>query len=188
MFFCYLCIMNIKELIESKYPKVVIPSSIKDEDFTYNGFDLCTKKYNFISSGVKRGQFFLYEHIEWKRDRKGGSYCVLHYPRIAIYLNDRLVDMAFEIDFFNVRRSWENREYTFSWTDEDGKERTYEAWASEMATEIESIIIWDDSVKVYGHWDALPGWKELRKAYQKTIWFHRTKEDNRDLLLNGILK
>lgn len=180
--------MNIQQLIESKYPKIELPSFERSEDWTYNGFDLNTQEYDFIKSDVKRGQFFLYEHIEWWNDSKARRYCVLHYPRIAIYLNDRLVDMAFEIDFYNVRRSWENREYTFSWTDDDGKERTYDAFGSEMATEIERIIIWDDSVNVYGHWDTLPGWKELKKAYQKTIWFHRTKEDNRDFLLGSILK
>lgn len=180
--------MDIKQLIESKYPKVELPTYGYEGDWIYNGFDLCTKEYDFIGSNVKRGQFFLYEHIECKSDRKSGSYCVLHYPRVAIYLNDRLVDMAFEIDFYNVRRSWENKEYKFTWTDEDGKERIYEACGSEMATEIERIIIWDDSVKVYGHWDVLPDWKELRRAYEKTIWYHRTKEDNRDFLLGSLLR
>ena len=76
----------------------------------------------------------------------------------------------------------------FTYTDNNGNEKTYTDWPSERQTEIERIIIWDDSVNVYGCWNTLPGWKELRKAYQKTIWFHRSKEDNREFLLNGILK
>ena len=97
--------------------------------------------------------------------------------------------MALEIDFFNVRRGWEKRrEYELTYTDRDGNEKSYKDWPSEQPTKIESIILWDDSVNVYGVWDKLPDWKELRKAYQKTIWFHRSKEDNRDFLLNGILK
>ncbi len=181
--------MNITELIVSKYPTSELPDYNRGEEWTFNGFDLKTDKYDLIGSKVKKGQFFLYEHIEWMHDRKSGSYAVLHYPRVAIYLNDRLLDMALEIDFYNVRRSWENkREYEFTYTDNNGNEKTYTDWPSERQTEIERIIIWDDSVHVYGHWDALPGWKELRKAYQKTIWFHKSKEDNRDYLLNGILK
>jgi hypothetical protein len=181
--------MNIQQLIESKYPTSELPDYNRGEEWTFNGFDLITKEYDFIGSKVKRGQFFLYEHIEWKSDRKSGSYAVLHYPRVAIYLNDRLLDMAFVIDFYNVRRSWENnREYEFTYTDNNGNEQTYTDWPSQRQTEIESIIIWDDSVNVYGHWDGLPVWKELRKAYQKTIWFHRSKEDNRDFLLGSILK
>ena len=181
--------MNITELIVSKYPTSELPDYNRGEEWTFNGFDLKTDKYDLIGSKVKKGQFFLYEHIEWMHDRKSGSYAVLHYPRVAIYLNDRVLDMALEIDFYNVRRSWENkREYEFTYTDNNGNEKTYTDWPSEMQTEIERIIIWDDSVHVYGHWDELPGWKELRKAYQKTIWFHRSKEDNRDYLLNGILK
>ena len=181
--------MNIEQLIESKYPKVELPKYIKGEEWTLNGFDLKTDKYDLISSKVKKGQFFLYEHIEHMSDRKSGSYNVLHYPRVAIYLNDRLLDMALEIDFYNVRRSWESsREYEFTYTDNNGNEQTYTDWPSERQTEIERIVIWHDSVHVYGHWDALPGWKELRRAYEKTIWYHRTKEDNRDFLLGSLLR
>ena len=181
--------MNIQQLIESKYPKVELPKYIRGEEWTLNGFDLKSVNYDLISSKVKKGQFFLYEHIEYMSDRKSESYAVLHYPRVAIYLNDRLLDMALEIDFYNVRRSWEKkREYEFTYTDNNGNEQTYTDWPSERQTEIERIIIWDDSVHVYGHWDILPGWKELRRAYENTIWYHRTKEDNRDFLLGSLLR
>jgi hypothetical protein len=182
--------MNVEELIASKYPTQEMPDYKKnEEDWKMNGFDLNNREYEFLHSGVKPGQFFLYEYMEYKSDRKWGGYTLLHYPRVAIYLNNRLVDMALEIDFFNVRRGWEKRrEYELTYTDRDGNEKSYKDWPSEQPTKIESIIIWDDSVNVYGVWDKLPDWKELRKAYSKTIWFHRSKEDNRDFLLNGILK
>jgi len=48
-----------------------------------------------MKKSVKTGQFFLYEYLE-SRDNK----TVLHYPRIAIYLNSRVLDMALEIDFY----------------------------------------------------------------------------------------
>jgi hypothetical protein len=96
--------------------------------------------------------------------------------------------MALEIDFFNVRRNWENKkEYKFTYIDNDGAERIYTQYPSEISTSIESIILWDDYANVYGVWDKLPGWKELKKAYQKTIWFSITTEEMRDRKLNSIL-
>jgi hypothetical protein len=179
--------MNIERLIASKYPTLELPD-YKKNDWKINGFDLNNKEYEFLHSGVKPGQFFLYEYIECKSDRKGGAYTLLHYPRVAIYLNNRLVDMALEIDFFNVRRSWEGRrEYKFTYTDNDGVEREFKQFPSEISTAIESIILWDDSVNVYGVWDKLPGWKELRTAYEKTIWFSTTVEEKRDRKLKSIL-
>ena len=70
--------MNIQQLIESKYPKVELPKYIRGEEWTLNGFDLKSDKYDLISSRVKKGQFFLYEHIEYMSDRKSESYAVLH--------------------------------------------------------------------------------------------------------------
>jgi hypothetical protein len=180
--------MNIKELIASKYPTLEIPEYVKGERRIMNGFDLNNDEYEFLHANVKTGQFFLYEYMEYKSDRKGGGYSVLHYPRVAIYLNNRLIDMALEIDFFNVRRNWENkREYKFTYTDRDGVEREYKQYPSEISTSIESIILWDDSVNVYGVWDKLPGWKELRKAYEKTIWFSIPTEEMRERKLKSVL-
>jgi len=175
--------MNINQLIASKYPTQQLPKFSKGEKHTFNGFDLNNKEYEFLHSGVKTGQFFLYEYMEYKCDRNGDTHTILHYPRIAIYLNSRLVDMALEIDFFNLRRSWENkREYDLTY-----KDKSYKHYPSEVFTGIENVILWDDSVNVYGVWDKLPGWKELKKAYQKTIWFSITTEEMRDRKLNSIL-
>ena len=187
--------MDIQELIKSKYPKAEMPNYVSGEDWVYNGFDLKTDEYDFLkvrhNKGLRFGQFFLYEHIEEMNDRETGRYryYVLHYPRIAIYLNDRVIDMAVEVDFFNFRRRWESRrEYEFTYKDENGEVKTYRDFPSERETEIERVIIWSDSLQVYGHWDALPGWKELRRAYEKTIWFHRSKEDQREYLLGSLLR
>jgi hypothetical protein len=175
--------MNIQQLIASKYPTLELPD-YKKNDWKINGFDLKNKEYEFLHSGVKTGQFFLYEYMEYNSDRKGGEHTLLHYPRIAIYLNSRLVDMALEIDFFNVRRSWEGRrEYDLTY-----KDKSYRQYPSELFTGIENVILWDDSVNVYGVWDKLPNWKELKRAYQKTIWFSKTIEDKRDQYLSNILK
>ena len=180
--------MNIEELIKSKYPTLDMPKYIKGENNIMNGFNLNNTEYGFSHSGVKTGQFFLYEYMERKHDRKSESDYILNYPRIAIYLNSRLVDMALEIDFFNVRRSWESKhEHKLTYNDRDGVERSYADYPSEIATKIESIILWDDSVNVYGVWDKLPDWKELRKAYEKTIWFGITTEEMRDRKLKSLL-
>jgi len=58
----------------------------------------------------------------------------------------------------------------------------------EEQSEINRIILWDDTLLVYGSWNTLPNWKELKKACKKTLWFKRTTQDNRDLLINSIIK
>jgi hypothetical protein len=34
----------------------------------------------------------------------------------------------------------------------------------------------------------MPNWKQLRQAYERTWWFHRTTDKLRDLQLDRILK
>jgi hypothetical protein len=40
---------------------------------------------------------------------------------------------------------------------------------------------------VYGVWDVKPTWKELKLAYQQTLWFGRTEQEIRDIKLSSIL-
>lgn len=182
--------MNMEELLMSRDKTLELPKYSKD-NWSINGFDLSSKEFRFVGGRFRPevGQFMLYEHIELRSDRKGGSYVVVRYPKVAVFLHSRLIDMAVEIDIFNVRRGWEyRREHTFTYQEKDGTEKEYECFPSEQPSGIESIIIWDDGVNVYGVWDKLPGWKELKKAYQKTIWYSRSTEDNRDFLLGSLLR
>jgi hypothetical protein len=56
-----------------------------------------------------------------------------------------------------------------------------------MQSQIQRLILWHDSIDVYGVWDKMPSWKELRVAYEKTIWFGMSIEEKRDRKLRAIL-
>ena len=47
--------------------------------------------------------------------------------------------------------------------------------------------IWHDYLLIYGVWDKLPSWKELRKHYDRTWWFHKTIQDKRDITINKLI-
>jgi hypothetical protein len=40
---------------------------------------------------------------------------------------------------------------------------------------------------VYGVWDVKPTWKELKLAYEQTLWFRRSDEEIRDIKLKRLL-
>ena len=60
--------------------------------------------------------------------------------------------------------------------------------ADGMRSELQYLILWDDEMLVYGVWDKLPGWKELKPYYEKTWWFYRDQDELRDIQLSRILK
>jgi len=138
---------------------------------------LNSNKNDFISGdiSVKIGQFFLYEKIEDD---------FIHYPKLGIFLNVLPCDQTIEIEWFDVRRSWEWRQ-TCTLKLQDGRE--YETNPCDSQSKIERLILWNDSIEVYGVWDKMPNWKELRIAYEKTVWFGMSKEDRRARKLNSLL-
>ena len=175
--------MTKEELIKSREKKVLLPQYDWEkfhngEKRMFNGVDLNDNKHTDFVYGdikVKPGQFFLYEATI-------GGY--LHYPKLAIFLKSGPLDMTVDTYFMNVERTSDWRlEYEYS---HDGK--TFTNLLAEDKPEIQNIILWDDSMDVYGAWDKMPNWKELLAAYRKTIWFSKSIEDKRDGLLNTILK
>jgi hypothetical protein len=141
------------------------------------------KKYNFfdVIKGPKMGQFFLYElntsSTSNKKDR-------IYYPKLGIYINSLPCDQTIEVEWVDYRRSWEWRtEYDYEY---EGK--TYKNYIGELPTEIERLPLWDDTLLIYGVWDSMPNWKQLRQAYERTWWFHRTANERRDIQLDRILK
>lgn len=145
------------------------------------------KRYYFYTASDKYnhrkfGKFFLYER------ETNGTKNKLHYPQLAIYLNELPCDQTTEVEFLNYRKSWEWRtEYKTTYTDKDGLSKDYEMYVAEEPSEIERVILWSDSMYVYGSWDKMPSWKELRQAYGRTWWYHRTTDKIRDLQLDRIL-
>lgn len=175
--------MTKEELLKSRERKILLPEYDPDEkNRFFNGVDLNNNKNtDFVYGDIKVnvGQFFLYEATI-------DDY--LHYPKLALFLKYGFVDMAVDVYYLDVERSWEWRlEYEMEYND-NGELKKYKiSPAEEEGVETKNLILWDDSMDVYGVWDKMPTWKELRVAYQKTIWFSKSKEDKRDQFLRTIL-
>jgi hypothetical protein len=128
------------------------------------------------------GKFFLYEEV----NTGGRGKVKVNYPKLAIFVNELLIDHALQVDYINYSpRTWEiNSEYTVYY---DG--RTFTRGVYDRESELKSTILWgDDNLLVYGAWNGMPNWKELKIAYQNTWWFHRNIDELRDLKLKSLLR
>lgn len=175
--------MTKKELYESRWKKIPIPSYDQSiEHRFFNGIDLNdNKRADFVYGdiNVKVGQFFLYEATI--NDH-------LYYPKLALFVKYGIIDMAVNAQFIDVERSWEWKlEYEQEYKDFKGEKMIAKVNPAEDDAEIKNLILWNDSMDVYGAWDKMPTWKELKVAYQKTVWFSRSIEDKRDIYLRSIL-
>ena len=118
------------------------------------------------------GQFFLYELVI---DNK-----IIHYPKLAMYINSIVVEQTEEIEYVDVRRSCE---YRIGFINENGYQNTI----SSFSTNIDSVILWHNDLLVYGVWDKKPNWKELKGAYEKTWWYRLTDAQKRERKINLIV-
>jgi hypothetical protein len=132
------------------------------------------RKWNFFDTEFiinKPGKVFLFEKYE------SGT---ISYPKIGIYLNSIPCDQTVEIEWYEVRRTWEyNSKYEV-----DGKKYDF----CYLNSVISSMPIWNDYLLIYGVWDSIPDWKTLRKYYERTWWFHRSVEEQRDIDISRILR
>ena len=145
------------------------------------------KKYNFFDTvtPTKMGQFFLYEKMLDGRYKSNKPHDhELFYPKLGLYLNALPCDQTVELEWVDCRRTWEwKAEYEY---EHEGK--TYKNFIAECETEIQRLPMWHDYLLIYGVWDTMPTWQQLRQAYERTFWFHRTADELRDLQLNRLLK
>ena len=161
--------MNLLEIYKSREKTIHISS------YDYKEYD-----YIYGDINVKPGQFFLYEIIDDSNN--------LHYPKIGIHLNDLPCDQTLEVEWVEHRRNWEWRvEIDVENTVADGVTKKFSNLVGEYPTMMRKLILWDDQIKVYGTWYGLPDWKELKRAYEKTIWFSTTKEEMRERKLKSVL-
>jgi hypothetical protein len=175
------------EIYLKREPKMSI--SKHDEDL-YQKFIAHSQKWDYMESGslsgllasknksLKPGQLFLYEEINYL-----SSKVQINYPKIGIYLNSYIADQALQIEFASYRRSWEYRTNFSS----EFLQRTYDFWVSDIQTRINHLILWEDQLLIYGIWNELPNWKQLKTYYLKTYWYHRTIQENRDIFIDSIL-
>jgi hypothetical protein len=150
------------------------------------------KKYNFFdtNSPEKMGQFFLYEKLldgRYKSNRPHDH--ELFYPKLGLYLNALPCDQTIELEWVDYRRTWEwNVQYDYELDNKDGSKRSFRNYIGEVETEVQRLPLWHDYLLIYGVWDSMPTWYQLRQAYERTWWFHRTTDELRDLQLNRLLK
>ena len=124
------------------------------------------------------GKIFLYEKFTYAKDRK------LYYPKIGIYLNGLPCDQTIEVEWVDWRRNWElNKQYEFVNDKGESKSGSF----TYLSSVVQSLPIWNDYLLIYGVWDKLPNWKELRKYYERTWWFHKTIQEKRDIMLNQLI-
>jgi hypothetical protein len=154
--------------------------SVSEEDTEFRGhfdkwsfydYDKTTKKPLNIT-----GQYFLYENLT--SDKK------VYYPKLSIYLNSLPYDQTIGIECYDVRRSWEWRK-EIKYTHE-GKD--YSEFVGERESIIQRHIQWGNYVMIYGVWDSRPDWKSLRRAYENSWWFHKTKKEKRNIKIDELLK
>ncbi len=159
---------------------------IYTEEYDSNILTEHCKKFDFIGNKLSpsiSGQYFLYETLTCG-ERNDGHKAILTYPKLGIYLDCYAADQTIEVEWFDTRRSWEyNIEYEIPLSDG----RMYHNIAADMRTELKYIVLWSDSMMVYGLWNSKPDWKKLRQAYERTYWFHRSKSDIRDIQLDRLL-
>ena len=162
--------------------------NIVDKDLFKKHFD----KYNFLDakSPSRMGQFFLYEKLEDGRYKSNRPHDhELHYPKLGVYLYALPCDQTIEVEWIDYRRTWENNLYFWGeYENADKDVRKFKRYIGELETEIQRLPIWSDYLLVYGVWDSMPNWKQLRQAYERTWWFHRTTEELRDIQLERLFK
>jgi len=170
---------NKEEALKSRERFIFIP----DNDPIFNKH---YKRYGFYEQHDRLnhrnfGMYFLYELAMHSSDLKGTK---LHYPKLGLYINELPCDQTTEVEWIDYRRTWEWRtEYKYTHNDKE-----YNNYICDLPTEIQRLPIWFDGILVYGAWNTMPNWQQLKQAYERTWWFYRTEDEKRDIQLNRLLK
>lgn len=178
--------MTKDEILKSRERFILFDTELDSSDV----FNKHYKKFDFFNTDTPNimGQYFLYEtYLDLRYDSTlfpAGIIGKLCYPKLGIYLNSLPCDQTIEVEWVDFRRTWEwNTKYDYVYED-----KTYNNYIGEIPTEINRLPLWNDQMFIYGVWDSKPNWKQLRQAYERTWWFHRTSDELRDLQLNRLLK
>ena len=94
-------------------------------------------------------------------------------------------DQTVEVEWVDWRRTWEYHK-KYEWVDNKGETKSNGDFC-DLPTQIQSLPIWHDYLLIYDVWDKLPDWKVLKKAYQRTWWYHKTIQEKRDIMINQII-
>jgi len=143
------------------------------------------EKNSFLNSEYvvnEPGKLFLYEkffHYGTGIPEKFNGKKVVSYPMMALYTKVLPCDQTIEVEYLNIERTWDlNTSFMYG----DNEYHLYN-----KLSEVDSTILWFDELFVYGAWDKMPTWQELRPHYQKTWWFRETKRKKRNRIINTII-
>ena len=141
-----------------------------------------TSKYNnYVSTHTKLefGDIFLFEAVEWHKN--DGT---LSYPEIGLFVRYNIYDQALVTEYIPKERTWMNNlEYVCN----PDPDKMYKVPVSDKKTEVVDFIEWYDTLYIYGKWDKMPSWKELKPYYEKTMWFNKTEEQIMKLKLRSLI-
>lgn len=138
------------------------------------------KQNDNFNKHLKQGNLFLYEQFS-------SSTLEVTYPRIGIYLHEMICDQTLEIEWVNYRRIVEyNLEEEYS-AEFGGQINNYKTSISDHPSKVNSMILWSDSMLVYGIWDKIPDWRTLKRSYEKTWWFKKSLEEERNIKINQVI-
>lgn len=131
------------------------------------------EKNEIYKYDLKFGDFFLYQIA----DKNGISY-----PKLAIFVKYMMCDQALELQYVDKPRTWMYNVKFLS-----NPELDIKMPVSERATEFSYHIEWDDIMFIFGQWSHQPTWKELRQAYERSIWFYKSQDWYREQQLKRLL-
>lgn len=167
----------ISESDKSFYEKInsrdkFMTHEFKNLDFNHQ-FWKPFEKYQMDKSTLRFGDLFLYQIVDKNK---------ISYPKLATFVKYMMIDMAVEMQFVDMPRTWHyNVEFL------SNPELNISIPVAERATEFSYHIEWDDMMFIFGHWNQKPTWKELRQAYERSIWFYKSQEWYREQQLKRLL-
>ena len=131
------------------------------------------KKFSLFENSLKFGDHFLYQIV----DNDGISY-----PKMAIFVKYLSCDQTVELQFVDRPRTWmDNIKYI------SNSNFGYESIVSDSLSNFTTHIEWNSMIYIFGIWDKSPNWKEMRQAYERTIWFNKGIDWVRDQQIKRIL-
>ncbi len=179
-----------RKIAQESYEKAI---GSKEKFIELSNIDDVFKKHAFWGKNtigklfnLSFGETFLYQTAEWDSDKKIHK---ISYPKIAVHVETLPCDQTVEIRYIDRPRTWMwNVEYVSNPDPKYGDGNGISISVGERGSEIKSAIPWGSSeVYIFGKWTSVPDWKQLRRAYEKTIWFYSDQEQLRDRAISSLM-
>ena len=157
--------LKIKELYDKYEPHAL---------FDTNKADFSAYQSNKMPA-LKFGDWFLYQLL----DRSN----MMSYPKLAIFVKHDILDMALEYQCVNYIKTWQQNCYIKN----DYKGSSFKTYLDSYIHDFNYFHDWDDTIYIFDIWKSKPDKKDLRKAYEKTLWYYRTPYEKRVITLNSLV-